>query len=75
MDATGLQAFRTAVEKLRRDGVIIFVTGIQPQPMSVLHRSGVADRIGIENFCGTIDEALERGRNISASKSHEAPPQ
>jgi SulP family sulfate permease len=66
MDATGLQAFRTAVEKLRRDGVIIFITGIQPQPMSVLHKSGVADLIGIENFCGTLDEALERGRKICA---------
>ena len=67
MDATGLQAFRTAVEKLRRDGVIIYITGIQPQPMSVLHKSGVADLIGIENFCGNIDEALEKGRKLGAA--------
>jgi len=68
MDATGLQAFRTAVEKLKRDGVTIFITGIQPQPMSVLHKAGIADRIGIENFCGNIDEALEKGRKLCASK-------
>lgn len=67
MDATGLQAFRTAIEKLRRDGVIIFITGIQPQPMSVLHKAGVADQIGIENFCGNIDEALEKARKVCAS--------
>ena len=68
MDATGLQAFRTAVEKLKRDGVTIFITGIQPQPMSVLHKAGVADQIGIENFCGNIDEALEKGRKLCALK-------
>lgn len=63
MDATGLQAFRTAVEKLQRDKVRIFVTGIQPQPMSLLHKAGVADLIGIENFCGDINEALKKGRD------------
>jgi SulP family sulfate permease len=60
MDATGLNALRTAVEKMHRDHVLVLITGIQPQPMSVLHKSGVADLIGIENFCGDIDEALAR---------------
>lgn len=62
MDATGLQALRVAVEKMHRDGVLVFITGIQPQPMSVLHKSGVADLIGIERFCAHTDEALERCR-------------
>ena len=35
--------------------------------MSVLHKSGVADLIGIENFCGNIDEALEKGRKLGAA--------
>jgi len=60
MDATAIQVLRVAVEKMRRDGVRIYVTGIQPQPMSALFKSGVADLIGIENFCGDIDEALRR---------------
>jgi sulfate permease, SulP family len=64
MDGSGLQAFRIAVEKLRRDRIHLFVTGIQPQPMSILHKSGVADLIGIENFCGNIDEALEKSRKL-----------
>ncbi len=69
MDATGLQVFRSAVEKMRRDGVIILVTGVQPQPMSVLYKSGVVDLIGIENFCGHIDEALQRSREILNAQS------
>lgn len=66
IDATGLQAFRTAVEKMLRDHVLVLVTGIQPQPMKMLYQSGVADQIGIDNFCGTIDEALERCRREPA---------
>jgi SulP family sulfate permease len=66
MDGTGLQAFRTAVEKMQRDGVKIFITGIQPHPMKVLHDSGVADLIGIDNFCGNIDEALDRCRQVTS---------
>jgi len=48
--------------KCNRDRVLVLITGIQPQPMSVLHKSGVADLIGIDNFCATIDEALARCR-------------
>lgn len=68
MDATGLQAFRTALEKLWRDGVKVFITGIQPEPMSLLYKTGVVDRIGIENFCGDINEALEKGRGFCAER-------
>lgn len=67
MDATGVQVFESAVEKLRKHGVIVLVTGIQPQPMSALFKSGVADLIGIENFCGNIDEALKRSREYLAA--------
>jgi anti-anti-sigma regulatory factor len=64
MDATAIQVFRIAVEKMCRDKVKIFITGIQPQPMSALFKSGVTDLIGIENFCGDIDEALKRSAAI-----------
>lgn len=66
MDATAVQAFRSAVEKLLHDGVTVFVTGIQPQPMSSLYKSGVVDLIRVENFCGNIDEALQKSRQIVA---------
>src|SRR6185436_15749191 len=54
MDATGVHVFRSAVQKMLRDGVAIFVTGIQPQPMSALFKGGVVDQIGIDRFCGNL---------------------
>jgi hypothetical protein len=46
--------------------VRVYVTGIQAQPMSALYKSGVVDLICIENFCGNIDEALEKSRQLLA---------
>jgi sulfate permease, SulP family len=58
MDASGLHAFEIAVAKLERDGIEIFLTAVQPQPMKVLFESGLAERIGLDRFCADIDQAL-----------------
>jgi SulP family sulfate permease len=58
MDASGLHAFEVAIEKLRRDRVEIFLTAVQPQPMKVMFDSGLAERIGLDHFCGDVDQAL-----------------
>ncbi len=64
IDATALHALELAVEKMRRDGATILLTGVQPQPMRVLYRSGVVDKLGIDNFCAHIDEALARAETL-----------
>ena len=66
MDASGLHAFEVAVHKLRRDGVRIFITAAQPQPMRVMDESGLVDLIGRRKFCADIDEALARVREALA---------
>ena len=64
MDASGLHAFRIAVQKLRRDGVKIFLTAVQPQPMKVMFESGLVDWLGMEKFCPDLDDALARARRM-----------
>jgi SulP family sulfate permease len=64
MDASGLHAFEVAIAKLRRDRVEIFLTAVQPQPMKVMFDSGLAERIGLDHFCGDIDQALAALRQI-----------
>ena len=71
IDATALHSLEVAVEKMQRDGVRILLTGVQPQPMKVLFRSGLADKIGVENFCAHIDEALDRCRGGQPSTAGE----
>src|SRR5262249_44967636 len=65
MDASGLHAFTVAADKLRRDGVEIFLTAVQPQPMKVMFESGLAERIGLDRFCADIDQALSAIKQIS----------
>lgn len=64
MDASGLHAFEVAVEKMQRDGVNVILTAVQAQPMKVMHAAGLAERIGIDNFCANIDQALARARSV-----------
>jgi SulP family sulfate permease len=64
IDATALHSLEVAVEKMRRDGVSILFTAVQPQPMKALFASGLTEKVGLENFCANIDEALERATNL-----------
>jgi SulP family sulfate permease len=66
MDASGLHAFRVAVEKLHRDRVKILLTGVQPQPMKVMFESGFVDWLGEGKFCADLDEALIFARRLLA---------
>jgi SulP family sulfate permease len=62
MDASGLHAFRVAIEKLHRDGVKIFLTAVQPQPMKVMFESGLVKALGEHKFCADLDQALAAAR-------------
>jgi anti-anti-sigma regulatory factor len=68
-DASGLRAFRVAVEKLHRDGVKIFLTAVQPQPMKVMFESGFSSLLGEQKFCADLDQALAACREALAPQS------
>ena len=67
MDASGLHAFRVAVEKLHRDGTKILLTAVQPQPMKVMFESGFVAMLGEHKFCADLDEALDVSRRLLAA--------
>jgi SulP family sulfate permease len=64
MDASGLRALEHTWEKFHRRNTHLVLCGIQPQPMKIMLRSGLVDRIGLDNICPNIDEALNRARAI-----------
>ena len=69
MDASGLHAFEVVVQKLRRDGVRIFLSAVQPGPFEVMRKAGLVDLIGQQKFCADIDEALGRVREVLGGKA------
>ena len=64
MDASGLRALEIVVKKFHHQGVRILFSGLQPQPMEVLFKSGFVDRIGLHKICGNVDLALAQARRM-----------
>jgi SulP family sulfate permease len=62
MDATGLHALKDVVHRSRRDGTLVLLAEVQPQPLVTLRRSVIIDEIGEENLCATMEGALSRAR-------------
>jgi SulP family sulfate permease len=58
MDATASHALEALYEKCKLNNINLILYGLQSQPYSVLKKSGFINKIGINNICKTIDEAL-----------------
>ena len=58
IDATGLRALEDLLDKARRDGTALVLSGVHAQPLVALERSGLLERIGADNAHGNIREAL-----------------
>jgi SulP family sulfate permease len=58
IDATGLVALETALDKLKRSGRKVILVGLQQQPAEVLARAGIVREPGHLAFSPDIDTAL-----------------
>jgi SulP family sulfate permease len=69
IDSTGMHALKDLVHRSRRDGTLVLIAGLQPQPRIALERSAVFEEIGEEHLFKSLDDALEAARehlNIAA---------
>jgi SulP family sulfate permease len=64
MDATGLHALEEVIERFRKRGVPVLLSGIQDQPMEVLRRSGVLKAVGPSNVLASFREASVRAWEV-----------
>ncbi|MGA2052517.1 MAG: SulP family inorganic anion transporter [Opitutales bacterium] len=62
MDATGLNALESLLERLRGHRQHLILCKVLKQPLAVLEKSGFLEELGRENLTGTLDEALARAR-------------
>ncbi len=65
IDATGLHALEDILESLEKNNIKVVVSHINEQPMKTLKKSGVYKKIGKDNFCKNIEEALERAEQLT----------
>ena len=70
MDATGMPALKSVVERMHKRGSSVIISGIHQQPLQLMRKAGVVELIGMENVCATFDEALGRANRIVEIASH-----
>jgi SulP family sulfate permease len=64
MDATGLNALEDLYERLQRKGKRLILCGPHAQPLFIMDRGGLIDRVGRENVCADVDSSLARAREL-----------
>jgi SulP family sulfate permease len=64
MDATGIAVLEGIVKSYRKHGTTVILSAVRPEPLALMHRSGLVDLVGVENIAPNIDVALARARQL-----------
>jgi len=64
LDATAMHSLETLYETCRKKGVQMVFSHVNEQPFHTMEKDGFVEKVGSENFCAHIDEALERAASI-----------
>lgn len=64
IDATAMHNLEQLYEQCRKKNICIILSHVNEQPLHVMKKAGFADRIGSENFCAHIDDALKRAQDL-----------
>lgn len=60
LDSTAMNALDLLYEKCKKQGVRLILSHVNEQPLQAMHKSGFYDKVGAENFCAHIDDALAK---------------
>ena len=64
MDATGAYAMERLHDHLARHRKGLILCSVQSQPLRVMEKSGLLEKLGRENVCPDVDAALARAREL-----------
>lgn len=64
LDITAMNELESLYEKCKEKGIILILSHVNEQPMKVMKKAGFTDKIGADNFCSHIDEAITHAEKI-----------
>jgi SulP family sulfate permease len=67
MDSTGLHNLESLHRISNKEGIQLVLSGVNDKIKTMLDKSGFADKVGKENICSNINEALERTKELIKS--------
>ncbi len=73
IDASGVEMLTSLIEELRKKNIIVVFSATKAQVMTVLERTGLAERIGRGNFFYTESGALDALSARTAGESEQTP--
>ena len=65
IDATAMNSLEQLYKKCKSKGVVLVLSHVNEQPLHAMQKSGFYDKVGAENFCAHIDDALIRANEIN----------
>lgn len=68
LDATALQSLEALYEHCKKRGITLIFSHVNPQPMKTMAKAGFDKKVGEENFCKSIDFAIERANAVLDEK-------
>lgn len=71
MDSTGLHNLESLYRISKKENIQLILSGVNEKVRALLDKSGFADKVGNENICNNINEALERAEKLSKMESGE----
>ena len=64
LDATAMQSLEKLYEECSKKKIHIIISHINPQPLSVMQKSGFDKKIGLDNFCLHFSDAISRAQDL-----------
>jgi SulP family sulfate permease len=64
IDASGVHALQALVERCQRRGIMVIVSGLQPQPRRILSQMRLRPHEGALHFADNFDSSLELAREL-----------
>jgi SulP family sulfate permease len=68
IDSTGLGAIEDVATRLRDSGRHLLLCGAKEHPAKLIHQAVFEEKIGAENICANIQEALDKAEQIMEQK-------
>ena len=65
IDATAMNALQNLYKKCESQGISLVLSHVNEQPLQAMKKAGFYDKVGADNFCAHIDEALSRAEKIN----------
>lgn len=66
LDATAMHSLEQLYEECKKDGVQLILSHVNEQPYHTMEKGGFVEKVGPENFCAHIDDALARANELLA---------